>query len=57
MHSGRGQLNLQGNLYLATGGLPRESAYNARQKTGTMLWIEHDFVSNAKLKKSPSYYD
>ena len=27
------------------------------QKTGTMLWIEHDFVANAKLKKSPSYYE
>jgi glyoxylase-like metal-dependent hydrolase (beta-lactamase superfamily II) len=27
------------------------------QKTGTALWIEHDFVANAKLKKSPSYYE
>ena len=27
------------------------------QKTGTVLWIEHDFVANAKLKKSPSYYE
>jgi glyoxylase-like metal-dependent hydrolase (beta-lactamase superfamily II) len=27
------------------------------QKTGTTLWIEHDFVANAKLKKSPSYYE
>jgi glyoxylase-like metal-dependent hydrolase (beta-lactamase superfamily II) len=26
-------------------------------KTGTVLWIEHDFVANAKLKKSPSYYE
>ena len=27
------------------------------QKTKTTLWIEHDFVSNAKLKKSPAYYE
>jgi N-acyl homoserine lactone hydrolase len=27
------------------------------QKTKTELWIEHDFVSNAKLKKSPAYYE
>ena len=27
------------------------------QRTKTQLWIEHDFVANAKLKKSPAYYD
>lgn len=27
------------------------------RKTHTQLWIEHDFVANAKLKKSPKYYD
>jgi glyoxylase-like metal-dependent hydrolase (beta-lactamase superfamily II) len=27
------------------------------QKTKTELWIEHDFNANAKLKKSPAYYD
>jgi glyoxylase-like metal-dependent hydrolase (beta-lactamase superfamily II) len=27
------------------------------QKTKTTLWIEHDFNANAKLKKSPAYYD
>jgi glyoxylase-like metal-dependent hydrolase (beta-lactamase superfamily II) len=27
------------------------------QKTKTALWIEHDFISNAKLKKSPAYYE
>ena len=27
------------------------------QKTKTTLWIEHDFVANAKLKKSPAYYE
>ena len=27
------------------------------KKTKTQLWIEHDFDANAKLKKSPKYYD
>ena len=27
------------------------------KKTGTQLWIEHDYVANSKLKKSPQYYD
>jgi N-acyl homoserine lactone hydrolase len=27
------------------------------KKTNTQLWIEHDFVANSKLKKSPKYYD
>jgi len=27
------------------------------QKTKTKLWIEHDFAANAKLKKSPAYYE
>ena len=27
------------------------------QRTKTEIWIEHDFVANAKLKKSPAYYD
>jgi hypothetical protein len=26
-------------------------------KTRTTIWIEHDFGANAKLKKSPAYYD
>jgi len=26
-------------------------------KTKTTIWIEHDFGANAKLKKSPAYYD
>jgi N-acyl homoserine lactone hydrolase len=25
--------------------------------TATQLWIEHDYVANSKLKKSPAYYD
>jgi glyoxylase-like metal-dependent hydrolase (beta-lactamase superfamily II) len=27
------------------------------QKTKTELWIQHDFDANAKLKKSPAYYE
>ena len=27
------------------------------QRTGAELWIEHDFVHNAGLKKAPAYYD
>ena len=27
------------------------------KKTSAQLWIQHDFAANAKLKKSPAYYD
>jgi glyoxylase-like metal-dependent hydrolase (beta-lactamase superfamily II) len=27
------------------------------RRTRTEIWIEHDFVANAKLKKAPDYYD
>jgi N-acyl homoserine lactone hydrolase len=27
------------------------------KKTGAQLWIQHDFLANAKLKKSPGFYD
>ena len=27
------------------------------KKTGAQLWIQHDFLGNAKLKKAPSFYD
>ena len=27
------------------------------KKTGAQLWIQHDFVSDAKLKKAPAYYE
>jgi len=27
------------------------------RRTKTALWIEHDFVANAKLKKSPAFYE
>jgi N-acyl homoserine lactone hydrolase len=49
---------------------PPENEFNVQQsaasrvaieeyllKTKTDLWIEHDFVANAKLKKSPAFYE
>ena len=27
------------------------------KKTGAQLWIQHDIIANARLKKSPLYYD
>jgi N-acyl homoserine lactone hydrolase len=27
------------------------------KKTKTQMWIEHDYVANSKLKKSPKFYD
>ena len=27
------------------------------KRTKTTIWIEHDFVANAKLRKSPAFYD
>jgi N-acyl homoserine lactone hydrolase len=27
------------------------------KKTGAQLWIEHDIIGNAKLKKAPAYYE
>jgi len=27
------------------------------KRTGAQLWIQHDFVGNAKLKKSPKFYE
>jgi glyoxylase-like metal-dependent hydrolase (beta-lactamase superfamily II) len=27
------------------------------KSTGAQLWIQHDFVGNAKLRKAPDYYD
>jgi N-acyl homoserine lactone hydrolase len=27
------------------------------KKTNTQLWIEHDYIANSKLKKSPKFYD
>jgi N-acyl homoserine lactone hydrolase len=27
------------------------------KKTGAQLWIEHDFTANAKLRKSPGFYE
>jgi glyoxylase-like metal-dependent hydrolase (beta-lactamase superfamily II) len=27
------------------------------ERTGTALWVEHDFAANAELKKAPAFYD
>jgi len=27
------------------------------KRTGAQLWIQHDIIANAKLKKSPNFYD
>ena len=27
------------------------------KKTGAQLWIQHDFLGNAKLKKAPAFYE
>ena len=27
------------------------------ERTGAQLWIEHDWVANSRLKKSPQYYE
>ena len=27
------------------------------QKSGAQLWIQHDFMATAKLKKAPEFYD
>jgi len=27
------------------------------KKTGASLWIEHDFVANARMKKAPAFYE
>jgi glyoxylase-like metal-dependent hydrolase (beta-lactamase superfamily II) len=35
----------------------RVTIENYLQKTGTRLWIEHDYVANAKLRKAPGFYD
>jgi N-acyl homoserine lactone hydrolase len=35
----------------------RKSVDAFLEKTGAQLWIQHDFVGNAKLKKSPQFYE
>jgi N-acyl homoserine lactone hydrolase len=37
--------------------MSREKIEEYLKATGTALWIEHDFRENAKLRKSPRYYD
>jgi N-acyl homoserine lactone hydrolase len=35
----------------------REAIEAFLKQTNSQLWIQHDFVGNAKLKKSPAFYD
>lgn len=35
----------------------RQSLEQFIKKTGAQLWIQHDMVAHAKLKKSPAYYE
>jgi N-acyl homoserine lactone hydrolase len=38
-------------------GASRAKAEALIQKTGAQIWIQHDIVGNAKLKKSPAFYE
>src|ERR1700730_4967483 len=35
----------------------REAVDEFLAKTGSQLWIQHDYVSNSQLKKAPDYYE
>ena len=35
----------------------REKVEAFLKKTGAQLWIQHDFLGNAKLKKAPAFYE
>ena len=35
----------------------REAIENFLKQSGAQLWIQHDFIANSKLKKSPAYYE
>lgn len=35
----------------------RVAAERFLKKTGAQLWIQHDFLGNSKLRKSPAYYE
>ena len=35
----------------------RDAIEKLLKETRGQLWIQHDFIANAKLKKSPQYYD
>ena len=37
--------------------LTRAAVERFLKESGAQLWIQHDFTANAKLKKSPLYYD
>ena len=37
--------------------IAREAIEAFLAKTGAQLWIQHDSVGNARLKKAPDYYE
>jgi N-acyl homoserine lactone hydrolase len=37
--------------------ISREAVEAFLAKTGAQLWIQHDYVGNARLKKAPDYYE
>lgn len=37
--------------------LSREAIEAFLARTGAQLWIQHDFIGNARLKKAPDYYE
>ena len=41
----------------ANAGLERAMIEEYVKKTKTTIWIQHDYRANAKLKKSPAFYE
>lgn len=37
--------------------ISRDAVDGFLAKTGARLWIQHDDIANAKLKKEPDYYE
>ena len=35
----------------------REKIEQFLKESGAQLWIQHDYIANAKLKKAPQYYE
>jgi hypothetical protein len=35
----------------------REKIEAFLKESGAQLWIQHDFIANAKLKKAPQFYE
>ena len=54
-----GQANPPVTGLFSRGGPPasRADLESFLKKTGAQLWIEHDILANAKLKKAPAFYE